>query len=172
MTKKKEDILIHALSLFAENGYDSTSTRMVAQSAGVSEGLIFKHFGNKVGLLDAVIEKGTDKAQEYFSNIIEQRDPKERILMTLALPVSIDDNDHQFWKLLYALKWQRGIYDETLFEELLISLEKAFSELGYEDSAQEARLLQIYIDGLALDILLKQNNPQDLLALQVKKYNI
>lgn len=40
-----------AMALFAEHGFTATSTRKVAQAAGVSEGLIFHHFGSKIGLL-------------------------------------------------------------------------------------------------------------------------
>lgn len=43
-----------ALALFAERGYAATSTRAIAQAAGVSEGLIFHHFPNKLELLRAV----------------------------------------------------------------------------------------------------------------------
>lgn len=40
-----------ALALFAKQGYVATSTRQVAQEAGVSEGLIFHHFPTKLDLL-------------------------------------------------------------------------------------------------------------------------
>lgn len=40
-----------AMALFAEHGFTATSTRKVALAAGVSEGLIFHHFGSKMGLL-------------------------------------------------------------------------------------------------------------------------
>ena len=45
--KKKEQILNAALELFANDGFTATSTSKVAKRAGVSEGLIFRHFGNK-----------------------------------------------------------------------------------------------------------------------------
>ncbi len=40
-----------AMELFADHGYSATSTRKIAKVAGVSEGLIFHHFGTKLGLL-------------------------------------------------------------------------------------------------------------------------
>jgi AcrR family transcriptional regulator len=46
-----------ALALFAEHGYDGTSTRQIATAAGVTEGLIFKYFPTKRDLLRAVIER-------------------------------------------------------------------------------------------------------------------
>ena len=58
MTEKKEKILQAALELFAKEGFYATSTSKVAKTAGVSEGLIFRHFGNKEGLLHAVLDEG------------------------------------------------------------------------------------------------------------------
>lgn len=39
-----------ALELFAAKGFDGTSTREIAQAAGVAEGLIFHHFDSKESL--------------------------------------------------------------------------------------------------------------------------
>ena len=44
---KKKIILETALELFSRNGYSTTSTAKIAKTAGVSEGLIFKHYENK-----------------------------------------------------------------------------------------------------------------------------
>jgi AcrR family transcriptional regulator len=46
-----------ALELFAERGFSRASTRSIADRAGVSEALIYRHFGSKVGLFEqAVLE--------------------------------------------------------------------------------------------------------------------
>ncbi|WP_108933519.1 TetR/AcrR family transcriptional regulator [Streptomyces ardesiacus] len=43
-----------ALELFAERGFEATSTRAVAAAAGVSPALVTRHFGSKDGLRAAV----------------------------------------------------------------------------------------------------------------------
>ncbi|WJV45645.1 TetR/AcrR family transcriptional regulator [Streptomyces flavofungini] len=43
-----------ALELFAERGFEATSTRAVAAAAGLSPALVTKHFGSKEGLRAAV----------------------------------------------------------------------------------------------------------------------
>ncbi|MGI0483974.1 TetR family transcriptional regulator [Pantanalinema rosaneae CENA516] len=49
--------LIHtALELFAAQGVTATTTKQIAESAGVNEVTLFRHFGSKHGLLLAVIE--------------------------------------------------------------------------------------------------------------------
>ena len=58
MTDKQQQILHCALELFSTEGYKGTSTSKIANKAGVSEGLIFRHFKNKDGLLQAIIDNG------------------------------------------------------------------------------------------------------------------
>src|ERR1700676_4991277 len=40
--------------VFAEKGFDGTTTRELADAAGVSEALLFKHFPNKEALFSAM----------------------------------------------------------------------------------------------------------------------
>lgn len=44
---RKEQILEHALDVFAEKGFSGARTREIATRAGISETLIFQHFSNK-----------------------------------------------------------------------------------------------------------------------------
>ena len=48
-------LLDSARRLFADKGYAGASTREIATDAGVNEALIFRHFGNKVGLFRAAV---------------------------------------------------------------------------------------------------------------------
>ncbi|XUL89051.1 TetR/AcrR family transcriptional regulator [Streptomyces galilaeus] len=50
-----------ALELFAERGFEATSTRAVAASAGLSPALVTRHFGSKEGLRAAVDEYVLDR---------------------------------------------------------------------------------------------------------------
>lgn len=46
-TETTEKIEIAAIRLFADNGYNGTSTKRIAEEAGVSELTIFRHYGSK-----------------------------------------------------------------------------------------------------------------------------
>lgn len=48
-------ILDAAAALFAERGYQATTTRAVAEAAGVNEVTLFRGYGNKQGVLAAVV---------------------------------------------------------------------------------------------------------------------
>lgn len=51
-----EAILKAAAELFGEHGYRGTTTRAIAERAGVNEVTIFRRFGNKQGVLKALAE--------------------------------------------------------------------------------------------------------------------
>jgi len=56
-----------ARALFAERGYAATTTADVARHAGVSEGIVFHHFGSKAELLEEVAaDYGRGLAQAMF----------------------------------------------------------------------------------------------------------
>jgi AcrR family transcriptional regulator len=54
----KTRILQAARKLFSQRGYDGTTTRDLAQAAGVAEGTIFRHFENKKTILIEVASEG------------------------------------------------------------------------------------------------------------------
>ncbi|KJH73560.1 TetR/AcrR family transcriptional regulator [Aliterella atlantica] len=51
-------ILKAAQKLFASQGFDGTTTRDLAQAAGVAEGTLFRHFANKKAILIEVATQG------------------------------------------------------------------------------------------------------------------
>ncbi len=58
---KKQALIQAALGLFASKGFDGTTTREIAASAGCAEGLIHRYFKGKAGLLAAMIENRISK---------------------------------------------------------------------------------------------------------------
>jgi len=53
----RDKILESAIKLFAEKGFSGTTTREIAEKAGVNEALIFRHFSTKRDLYSAIIER-------------------------------------------------------------------------------------------------------------------
>ncbi|MDY6940648.1 MAG: helix-turn-helix domain-containing protein [Cyanobacteriota bacterium] len=51
-------ILASAQRLFARRGFEGTTTRALAQEAGVAEGTLFRHFDNKKAILIEVATQG------------------------------------------------------------------------------------------------------------------
>jgi AcrR family transcriptional regulator len=67
MADGKRRIIQAAVELFAENGFQATSTAAIAKSAGLSDATMFKHFKTKQELLDAIIEPLMNQLVPEFS---------------------------------------------------------------------------------------------------------
>lgn len=174
MTLKQEKILSSALELFAKNGFNATSTSKVAKHAGVSEGLIFRHFENKQGLLDAISKLAEDKMGAIFYNIISETDPKSQIRLFLQLPFNIQDKDKEFWKLQLKLKWELNTHKEEKMKPIMDILINAFTKLDYKHPQMEAKFVMFFIEGLSTSML-RDNSQFDkdhLNQFLAEKYNL
>jgi AcrR family transcriptional regulator len=51
-----------ATKLLAERGAEGTSTRAICEAAGVTQPTLYHHFGDKGGLIEAVVTEGFERA--------------------------------------------------------------------------------------------------------------
>jgi AcrR family transcriptional regulator len=98
-------ILQAAKHLFAQNGYENTSTVAIARDAGTSESQLMKHFGSKQGLLVAILERGWIGVVERCATL-NHSSPSERLLSVLKALTIEFENDPEF-KVLAALEARR-----------------------------------------------------------------
>jgi len=49
-------ILLQALKLFSEKGYDASSVREICEAAGITKPALYHHFGSKEGVFRALVE--------------------------------------------------------------------------------------------------------------------
>lgn len=173
MTEKQEKIISAALQLFAKEGYHATSTNKVAKAAGVSEGLIFRHFGNKDGLLKAILEEGERRFKSLMADIVLETNPEEVVRKTIQMTSKIDYADYDFWKLQFKLKWELEVSNDAKMEPLKLALTNAFKKLNYQEPELEAALLLVFIDGLGSAVLKGSAiNHNQMTAHLLKKYNL
>jgi AcrR family transcriptional regulator len=175
MTEKQEKILQTALQLFAKEGFYATSTSKIAKDAGVSEGLIFRHFKNKEGLLDAILKVGEERVKNLFSTIIFETEPKFviRNYLNILLEIASNQEEMEFWKLQYKIKWETENYNEHKMEPVVLTLTNAFSKLAYSAPEKEVKLLMATIDGLAMQLfLMKSFDVKPVIDFLKEKYNV
>src|SRR3954447_16254797 len=70
---RREQVLAAATRAFARTGYAGTSTDVVAREAGVSQPYVVRMFGTKRDLFLAVFERSTDRIQQAFRSVLEER---------------------------------------------------------------------------------------------------
>ena len=59
--ESEQAIMLAAQHLFAEKGFDATTSKEIARDANLAEGLIFKYFQDKRGLLQQLMQDWFDK---------------------------------------------------------------------------------------------------------------
>jgi len=153
LTEKQKNILAIALDFFANEGYNSVSTKMIAEQAGVSEALIFRHFKNKKGLLDALYQQCEDKAEVIKKSVLEEPLPHETIRKAINWVFIIDEAEYDFWRLQYKLKWEDAFYDPYKMQVVIDKIAWAFEQLGFEQPVLEAQLLEKTLDSIMISIL-------------------
>ncbi len=173
MTDKKEKILSAALELFANDGFNATSTSKIAQKAGVSEGLIFRHFDNKKGLLNAIMGEAESRLMELFTPMMQEENPKKIIEMYIEMPFSVDESQRSFWKLQFMLKWQEEYYNPDKLKPFLDKIAIAFKELGFKKPELEAKHLEQVIESLSISILREGKEGKEAFKeFLLEKYNV
>jgi AcrR family transcriptional regulator len=83
----RERLYETAIRLISRHGYESTTLRTVADSAGVSVGLLYKYFPNKRAV---VVELYDRLSAEFVSRVAETKSGKWRDRFLFALKTSLD----------------------------------------------------------------------------------
>lgn len=71
-----ERIIDAALQLISEKGYTAATTKAIAELAGVNEVTVFRHFGNKQGILKAIVD-------QFSYNPVLQQEMRESVTWDL-----------------------------------------------------------------------------------------
>jgi AcrR family transcriptional regulator len=150
MITRRQHIANVALQLFGEKGFANTSTQAVAKAAGVSEALIFKHFGSKDQLLDFIIKSGYQRIIEHNRGGMLETDPLAFIHSVIDLPYKMVQEEPYFWKLQYRLADYETARQqhERFMRPVPTRLQTAFAQLGYPDPEKETQLLLLLIEAL------------------------
>jgi len=102
--ERQASIITAAASLFAKNGFNGTTTREIAKTAGISEALLFRYFPTKRALYAAIIAQKSQLSQ-LMASIEEAADKRD---------------DVQVFTLIASFRIHRGS-DPSLLRLLLFS---------------------------------------------------
>jgi AcrR family transcriptional regulator len=91
-----------AIRTLQERGYPGASARVIADRAGVNQGLIFYHFDSVIGLLLAALDTVSARRQTlYGDKMADARSPAE--LVALASSIFHEDLDAGYATVLVAM---------------------------------------------------------------------
>ena len=148
MTAKQSRILQTAAELFAHEGFAGTSTARIAREAEVSEGLIFRHFQSKKGLLDAIAAQAASEGELHVTALREETDMLARIRLAISQAFAKTGIDRPFAALQVQMMDSGSGFGESSHKKVDELLEEAFRSLNYEDPLTEARFLRCSLQGI------------------------
>jgi AcrR family transcriptional regulator len=83
---RKKQLIDIAMKLFSEQGFDGTSTRQIAEAAGINESIIFRHFRTKEDLFWAVLSDHVERRgrNRRMREVIESQRDFRQLLIAIA----------------------------------------------------------------------------------------
>ncbi|KRT66938.1 MAG: TetR family transcriptional regulator [Candidatus Dadabacteria bacterium CSP1-2] len=100
----RDKILESAIRLFAEKGFSGTTTREIAEKAGVNEALIFRYFSTKRDLYSAIIERKISEEPGFEYPLEAFKETRDDWLIFRSIAIRMFDcveKDPSFIRLLH-----------------------------------------------------------------------
>jgi AcrR family transcriptional regulator len=129
---RKLQILRVAVSLFSRKGFGGTTTKEIAQAAGVSEAMVFRHFATKEELYSAILDHKAcsgDKMnpEEMVSEALKEKDDRA-VFERLALgALTHHEMDPEFQRLLLHSALEGHELAQMFFEKFV---QRVYALLG------------------------------------------
>ena len=120
---RKQQIIESAIALFGKDGLQGTTTKALAEAAGVSEGTIFKHFPTKKALYLAAFEGRTGVGMEHLVTGLKQLADKGRdeevIRQVLSAIFHGYDRDRDLHRMLLYVHLGQSDEENKVLDETL-----------------------------------------------------
>ena len=119
--ERRMQILHLAVSLFSQRGFSGTTTREIAQAAGVSEAMVFRHFATKEELYSAILDHKacSDSAfdpKEVVAQAVQQGDDHAVFEGLAFSALEHHECDTEFHRLLLHAALERHELAEMFWE--------------------------------------------------------
>lgn len=183
MSDTKGRILLTALQLFARDGYEAVSVRIIAEELGMTKGALYRHYKNKRDIFDSIVEKmiqiDAQRAKEYQMPV-ERYDEKSDLYENTSfediaeytieqLKFWTEDNFASLFRRMLILEQYRNaemaeLYSQCIVEGPVSYMEDLFRELMKKGVMKDEnpRLLAVeYYAPLFLLINMFDNNGEN-----------
>jgi AcrR family transcriptional regulator len=82
--RSHDRILLKALALFSDRGYDATSVREICEAAGVTKPTLYHFYGSKEGVYRTLVEGTLDQYRDGVRTIVDAPGTVSERLKTIA----------------------------------------------------------------------------------------
>jgi AcrR family transcriptional regulator len=101
---RREQLLDVAKAIVDEGGFHSVSIEAVARDAGITRPVVYDHFGDLDGLLEALIQRESERALGSLADILPPEldggDPRDGLVQALDGYLRAVEGDPETWRLV------------------------------------------------------------------------
>src|SRR3984957_3778307 len=107
ITSSRDRLRESAKALFAESGYEKTTTAAICRLAGTSQSQLIKHFVDKEGILQAIFEYAWEQVNPAVRLATESiPDPREKLKVLIEMVLGFLEKDRAL-RTLFLLEGRR-----------------------------------------------------------------
>lgn len=128
--ERRQKIIEAAIDLFSRKGFRGTTTHEIAEGAGISEAMIFKHFATKQNLYSAIIEAKSE-TEELLAGAAKaaQQDDDAGVLRAVGLKMlEQTERDPSLMRLLLFSALEGHELSEMFFKSRVKRLHEFLSD--------------------------------------------
>ncbi|MFC4561031.1 TetR/AcrR family transcriptional regulator [Nocardiopsis mangrovi] len=144
------DRILDALQdILIEGGASAVTLEAVASAAGVSKGGLLYHFPSKAALMDGLVRRLSDRAEDEFREAAAGDEGVVRVFLRTSVPESVEEAE-LYWSLIAALRSEDAMSEES--GRLIGRIFEEWSRLLQEelDDPVLAETIRLVGDGLYL----------------------
>jgi AcrR family transcriptional regulator len=125
--ERRKQILQVAIKLFSNHGFSGTTTKKIAQEAGVSEAMVFRHFATKNELYHAILDQKAceGRVSNPFVDVsaaIAAKDDEQIFHALMLKALDNHERDPQFMRLLFHSALEGHELAEMFIEQNIVPI--------------------------------------------------
>jgi AcrR family transcriptional regulator len=155
----RDRILQAAARLLAESGGAPVSTRAVCAAAGVGAPTLYHHFGDKDGLLDAVVAYGFERYLAEERSLPPTGDPVEDLRRGWDAHVEFGLSQPAFYALMYGARRRAGASEEAY--RILLHMTEEVARAGRLRVPVKTAAAMMHAAGVGVTLKLISGHEQD-----------
>jgi AcrR family transcriptional regulator len=102
--QRREQVLDATKAIVGEAGFHAVSIEAVARRAGITRPIVYSHFGDLQGLLEALVERESARALSQLADVLPtdlgEGDPREILLAGQRGYLEVVASDPDTWRLI------------------------------------------------------------------------
>ena len=103
-TQRREQLLDATKAIVDRHGFHAVSIEAVAREAGITRPIVYSHFRDLRGLLEALVEREGDRALAqlpvFTPEVVDGADPRDVLFAAMRAYVEAADSDPATWRLV------------------------------------------------------------------------